>query len=305
MKRRKGDEDRALEKVKVAILGTGNIGMDLLFKVRKSSFLECGIFAGHNPDSKNIQQAIQMGVPVTYDSIDYLVRNPQCCDIVFDATSANVHMYHAPILKKLGKFTIDLTPAHIGPFCIPTLNADAVLKHDNINMITCGGQATVPIAVAISRVQPNVKYFEMIATIASKSAGPGTRANIDEFTQTTSDALRLFTGIEKAKAIIVLNPANPPIMMRNTLYALVDHPDMQKIEDAVTSMVEQIRRYVSGYHMILPPVYENGRLAVSIGVTGSGDFLPSYAGNLDIITCAAVHMAEMYVVQKGAEEAKV
>lgn len=288
-------------KKKVAILGTGNIGMDLLYKVRRSKLLECGIFAGRNPDSENIQKANEMGIPTTADSIEYLIEHPECCDIVFDATSAKVHTRHALILKEMGKFTVDLTPAHIGPFCIPVLNADKVLDSRNVNMITCGGQATVPIAYAIAQAQPDIKYIEMVATIASKSAGPGTRANIDEFTQTTSDALRSFTGIEQAKAIIVLNPAEPPISMRNTIYALVDHPDMTAISAAVQTMTRKIQEYVPGYQLVLPPVYENGRLTVSIGVEGSGDFLPRYAGNLDVITCAAIRVAELYAEKEGAQ----
>lgn len=288
-----------MTKKKIAILGTGNIGMDLLFKVLKSDLLECGVFAGRNPDSENIHRAQEMGITTTADSIQYIVDNPDCCDIVFDATSASVHRIHAPILKKLGKFTIDLTPAHLGPFCIPVINATDLLECPNVNMITCGGQATVPIAYAISKVQPNIKYIEMVATIASKSAGPGTRANIDEFTQTTADALRQFTGIEKAKAIIVLNPAEPPITMRNTIYASIDEPDMPAIKNAVQSMVGEIQKYVPGYHLALPPILENGRLTVSVGVEGSGDFLPRYAGNLDVITCAAIRMAELFVEKEN------
>lgn len=282
-----------MEKIKVGILGTGNIGMDLLFKIQRSDLLTCGIFAGHNQGSENIRRVEKMGIPITYKSIDYIVENPDCCDIIFDATSARVHQYHAPILEKLKKFTIDLTPAHVGPFCIPVLNAEKLLDCSNVNMITCGGQAIVPIAKAITKVQPNICYLELAATIASKSAGPGTRANIDEFTQTTADALKDFTGVDRAKAIIVLNPAEPPIMMRNTLYALVTNPDMDLITEAVNAMVAQIQEYVPGYHIILPPIYENGRLSLSVGVKGSGDFLPEYAGNLDIITCAAVRVAEM------------
>lgn len=291
-----------MKKKRVAILGTGNIGMDLLYKVRKSNLLECGIFAGRNPESENIQNAAMIGVPTTADSIQYIVNHPDCCEIVFDATSASVHKVHAPILKKLGKFTIDLTPAHVGPFCIPVLNTVDVLNCPNVNMITCGGQATVPIAYAIAKVQPNIKYIEMVATIASKSAGPGTRANIDEFTQTTADALRQFTGIERSKAIIVLNPAEPPITMRNTIYATIDDPDMAEIERAVQEMVDAIQKYVPGYHLVLPPIMENGRLTVSIGVEGSGDFLPHYAGNLDVITCAAIRVAELYVEKENERD---
>ena len=176
------------KKIKAAIIGTGNIGSDLLVKVLRSPLLECGIFAGRNLDSSNIIRAKRMGIPVTDESVEYIRRNPDCCEIVFDATTASVHMYNAPILKKLGKFTIDLTPAHVGEFCVPVINLKQGLECQNVNMITCGGQATVPIAYAISRIHPDTNYIEIAATIASKSAGVGTRDNIDEFTQTTRDA---------------------------------------------------------------------------------------------------------------------
>ncbi len=290
-----------MNQMNVAILGTGNIGMDLLFKILRSKHLRCSVFAGHNPDSENIMRVKEMGIPTTIQSIAYIEEHPECCDIVFDATSAKIHQYHAPILERLGKFTIDLTPAHVGPFCIPVINAADLLTCSNVNMITCGGQATVPIASAIVKAEPRIQYLEIAATISSKSAGPGTRANIDEFTQTTADALRQFSGIKRSKAIIVLNPSNPPITMRNTIYALVDSPDMPKIEAAVADMVTRIQAYVPGYRLVLPPVYENGRLTTTIEVEGSGDFLPAYSGNLDIITCAALEVAEMYAKSRQRE----
>jgi len=286
-----------MKKIKVGIIGTGNIGSDLLMKVMRSNVLECGIFAGHSPDSKGIARARELGIPVTYDSIRYIEENPDCCQIVFDATSAKVHEKNAPILKALGKYAIDLTPAHIGPFCVPQVNLDEAMEQDNVNCVTCGGQATVPLAKAISSVA-EVQYLEVVATIASKSAGIGTRNNIDEFTQATKEALIELGGIERAKAIIVLNPAEPPITMHNTIYALVDNPDMEAISKAVGRVEKDLQKYVSGYRVVLGPVYENGRVTTSIEVTGSGDFLPAYAGNLDIITCAAVEIAENYARRK-------
>lgn len=286
-----------MKKVKVGIIGTGNIGSDLLMKVMRSDVLECGIFAGHSPDSKGIARARELGVPVTTDSIRYIEENRDCCQIVFDATSAKVHEHNAPILKNLGKYTIDLTPAHVGPFCVPQVNLNAAMEQDNVNCVTCGGQATVPLAHAISGVA-DVKYLEIVATIASKSAGIGTRNNIDEFTQSTKEALIELGGIEKAKAIIILNPAEPPITMHNTVYALIDQPDMEAISKAVKQTEEELQKYVPGYKVVLGPVYENGRVTTSIEVTGSGDFLPAYAGNLDIITCAAVEIAENYARRK-------
>ena len=284
--------NKTSSKVKVGIIGTGNIGTDLLMKVLKSDFLECGIFAGRNLDSRGMIYAKQFKVPITDESIDYIEENPDCCEIVFDATTAHSHQTNAPILKALKKFTIDLTPAHIGRFCIPAINGDEVLEDDNVNMITCGGQAAIPIAYAIKEAQENVNYFEIVATIASKSAGIGTRNNIDEFTQTTREAITEFTGNQRTKAIIILNPAEPPITMHNTLYALIENPDMDKISVEIHRMEEKIKEYVPGYHILTGPIYENGRVTTTLTVKGSGDYLPQYAGNLDIITCAAVSIAE-------------
>ncbi len=291
-----------MEKVNVGIIGTGNIGMDLLMKIQRSPFLTCSVFAGHNIASEGIKRAKEMGVLTTYDSVHYFEENPDCCSIVFDATSANVHAYNAPILKQLNKFVIDLTPAHVGPFCIPALNIEEVMNTNNVNLITCGGQASVPIAYAITQAQPDVQYIEIVATIASKSAGPGTRANIDEFTQTTSDALAQFTGISRTKAIIILNPSEPPITMRNTIYALINDPNMKLIQEKVDAMVRRIRDYVPGYQLIVPPVYQNGRLTITVEVLGKGDYLPKYAGNLDIITCAAQKAAEEYAKRMLGQE---
>ncbi len=285
-------------KVKAGIIGTGNIGTDILMKLRRSDILECGIFAGRNPDSPGIQRAREMGVPVSADSIHAIEENPDCCEIVFDATSAGVHAINAPVLKRLNKFAIDLTPAHVGKFCVPALNMEECLKECNVNMITCGGQATIPIVQAIAEVHPDTRYIEIVATIASRSAGPGTRDNIDEFTQTTRDALTEFTGIKNTKAIIILNPAEPPITMHNTIYALIDHPDMEALQKKVRQAEAKIRKYVPGYKIVMEPVFENGRVTVSLQVTGLGDFLPKYSGNLDIINCAAIEIAENYARRK-------
>ena len=286
-----------MEKIKVGIIGTGNIGSDLLAKVQKSELLECSIFAGHNPYSDGIRRAQEMGVPTTFDSVRYIEDHPDCCQIVFDATSAKVHEYNAPILKRLGKYTLDLTPAHVGKFCVPVVNLEEAISQDNVNLITCGGQATIPIACALASVS-KVNYLEIVAAIASKSAGIGTRNNIDEFTQTTKEALTELSGIQNTKAIIILNPAEPPITMHNTVYALIDHPDMEKITEVVKEMERKIRLYVPGYKIIVGPIYENGRVTTILEVTGSADFLPAYAGNLDIITCAAVNIAETYAKEK-------
>jgi acetaldehyde dehydrogenase len=286
------------KKVKVGIIGTGNIGCDLLAKIMRSNILDCSIFAGHNPNSDGIKFAQALGVPTTFDSIRYIEEHPDCCDIVFDATSAKVHLYHAPILGRLSKFAIDLTPARVGMFCVPTINLDDAVKQKNVNLITCGGQATIPIACALVKIHPEIEYLEIVATIASKSAGIGTRNNIDEFTQTTKDALKEFTGIPEAKAIIILNPAEPPVIMHSTIYALLKHPDMEKIAAEIHKMEQDVGKYVPGYRISLGPVFENDRLTVIVQVVGSGDYLPQYAGNLDIITCAAVRIAEEYAIKK-------
>ncbi|MCR5756865.1 MAG: acetaldehyde dehydrogenase (acetylating) [Selenomonas sp.] len=283
------------KKIKVAIIGTGNIGSDLLMKIKRSPWLECNLFAGRSLTSKGIQRAKEMGIPVSDKSIHAIENDPSCCDIVFDATSADAHKEHAPILRDLHKFTVDLTPALVGPMCVPVLNLNECMQADNVNMITCGGQATVPLASAINSVHPDAtKYIEIVASISSKSAGPGTRANIDEFTQTTGDALAKFTQTDKTKAIIILNSAEPPVHMRNTVYALIDNPDMPAIIKAVRDMEKKIQKYVPGYRLLYDPVLENGRVTTAVEVVGQGDYLPKYAGNLDIITCAAMEVAEHY-----------
>ena len=281
-----------MKKIKVGIIGTGNIGTDILMKLKRSEYLECGVFIGRDENSKGICLARKKGINTSSDSINYIVNNPDCCDIVFDATSASAHKIHAPILKKLGKFVIDLTPSKIGKMCVPVINIDDCLNEQNINLITCGGQGTIPIAYAISRVAHDIDYIEIVATIASKSAGMGTRNNLDEFTQTTRDALQHFTGIKNSKAIIVLNPAEPPITMHNTIYCVIKNPNMDKIKKEVYKMEKEIQKYVPGYRIVMEPTYENGRITTMIEVNGLGDYLPKYAGNLDIITCAALEIAD-------------
>lgn len=281
-------------KIKVGILGTGNIGSDLLSKIMKSDILECGIFAGRNKNSFGMRRAADLGIPITDESIDYIKKNPNCCDIVFDATTATAHLKNAFILQKLNKFVIDLTPSHVGEFCVPVINIQKALEVNNVNMVTCGGQATVPLVYAMAKIHSDIKYIEVVATISSKSAGAGTRNNIDEFTQTTREALSYFTGIENTKAIIVLNPAEPPIIMHSTIYAIIENPDMRRITEEIRKMERAIQKYVPGYTVLNGPIYENGRVTITLQVVGAGDFLPKYSGNLDIITCAAVEIAEEY-----------
>ena len=286
-----------LKKARVAIIGTGNIGADLLVKINRSPYLECTLFAGRNLHSKGMLFAKQLGTNISDKSIDAFIENPDICDIVMDATSASCHLAHAPVFRKLGLFTIDLTPSNVGEMCVPVINRKNGIKHDNVNLITCGGQAIVPIAYAISNVCPDVQYFEVAASISSKSAGPGTRANIDEFTSLTKTALIKFTGVENAKAIIVLNPAEPPITMHNTLYSIIDKPDMDKITKAVNKIADEIKKYVPGF-VCNQPILEHGRVVTMVSVNGNGDYLPPYSGNLDVITCAAVDIAETHVKEK-------
>lgn len=282
----------------VAIIGTGNIGIDLLCKIQKTEELTCVLFAGHRKDSAGIALAKKSGIHTSSDSIDAVVEMKDEIELVFDATSADGHRKHAPIIESLGIPAIDLTPAKIGKMCIPVLNAEECVKSNNINMITCGGQAMIPIACAVCNAckGKKINYLEIVASIASKSAGKATRQNIDEFTQTTKEALTEFTGVENAKAIIILNSAVPEQNMRNTLYFYVDDPDMVQVKFCVNEMVNQIQKYVPGYRMIVEPIFFDGKIVVTVEVRGAGDYLPTYAGNLDIITSAAIEMAQRYAL---------
>ena len=289
---------KSSNKIGVAIIGTGNIGCDLLAKIQKSDFLKCTIFSGQNPNSAGIKFAQKMGVNTSSESINALIAQADLYEIVFDATNATSHIKHAPIFKKLGKFTIDMTPSQIGKMCIPIINMEECLKEKNINMISCGGQDTTPIVLAIMEIHPETKYIEIVSHIASKSAGMGTRDNIDEYTQTTCDGLRAFTKVPKAKAIIILNPAEPPIIMHNTIFAEIQKPKIKALKKKIIPVVGKIKKYVPGYKLTLGPVFENDRITVMNEVIGSGDYLPKYAGNLDIINCAAVAVAEEYAKRK-------
>ncbi len=286
-------------KAKVAIIGTGNIGSDLLYKVERSPFLRCGLFTGRSQDSEGIRRAKRMDVTVSYDSIRAIEENPDCCEVVFDTTNAESHLIHAPILQKLKKFTIDLTPSRVGTLCVPSINIMEALAADNVNLITCGGQSLIPIAKAILDVHPETEYVEAVGSIASKSAGPGTRANIEEYLQTTARAIESFSGVPRAKAILILNPAEPPVLMRNTLYAKISNPNIPELARKITATVEAIQTYVPGYRLAAGPIIEKDSVMVMVEVVGQGDFLPTYAGNLDIITCAAVRVAEEYVKHKS------
>ncbi len=281
-----------MNKLKVAIIGSGNIGTDLMVKVMRSEYLTCSAFIGRNLVSQGIQKARSLGVTISADGIDYITKNPQCCDIVFDATSASAHLIHAPILDKLGKIVIDLTPAKIGTMCVPAVNLQECLKSRNVNMITCGGQASIPLAYAIGKTQKNIDYIEVVSAIASKSAGPATRHNLDEYIHTTEEGIKKFSGARRTKAILNLNPATPCINMQTTVMAKVDNPDLDSLKIALKDIEKSVKKYVPGYEIIVGPVIENGRIFLTIRVKGLGDYLPEYAGNLDIINCAAIAIAE-------------
>lgn len=294
-------------KTKTAIIGSGNIGTDLMIKMlRNSDVLEAAALVGIDPDSDGLARARRMGVTATHEGVEGLARMPEFADIeiVFDATSAKAHHKHDEVLRRHGKQIIDLTPAAIGPFVVPVVNAGDHADSPNINMVSCGGQATIPIVHAVNRVAP-VRYAEIVASISSKSAGPGTRANIDEFTVTTARGLEVVGGAEKGKAIIVLNPAEPPILMRNTVFCLSADADEQAVADSIEVIVKQVQEYVPGYRLKQSVQFERIaadapspapggglRTSVYLEVEGAAHYLPAYAGNLDIMTSAALATGE-------------
>ncbi|WP_081235508.1 acetaldehyde dehydrogenase (acetylating) [Streptomyces viridosporus] len=314
-------------KTKVAVIGSGNIGTDLMIKImRTARHLEMGVMVGIDPASDGLARARRFGFETTAEGVDGLLKSPQIDEIgiVFDATSASAHKYNDEKLRPLDIRMIDLTPAAIGPYVIPAVNLDEHLDAPNVNMVTCGGQATIPIMAAISRVAP-VAYGEIVASIASKSAGPGTRANIDEFTETTSAAIVEVGGAQRGKAIIILNPAEPPLMMRDTVFALVTLPEGEdgetakaQITESIRKMVAEVAAYVPGYQMVQevqiseisadqpietllidgPDTRPTHQVSVFLKVEGAGMYLPAYAGNLDIMTSAAVQMAEKIAAAK-------
>lgn len=286
-----------VNKIRCAIVGSGNIGTDLLYKLNRSSQLEPTVMVGIDVDSKGLALAKEQGLKVVYNGVEGLADFKDEIDIIFEATSAKAHLANAPLFKEWGKKVIDLTPAAVGPFIIPAVNLPNLQMNnlDNVNMVTCGGQATVPIVSAISQVVP-VPYAEIVSSVSSKSAGPGTRQNIDEFTVTTAKALREVGGAKDSKTIIVLNPADPPILMRNTIYVQIEQYSEEiyaKIQDSLDVMVKTLQSYVPGYRYKSQPVFKEDVITVQIEVEGMGDFLPVYAGNLDIITAAAVKTAEI------------
>ncbi|RQH06991.1 acetaldehyde dehydrogenase (acetylating) [Paraburkholderia dinghuensis] len=286
------------QKIRCALIGPGNIGTDLLAKLMRSPVLEPVWMVGIDPESDGLKKARELGLKTSAEGVDGLVPHVLAdnVQIAFDATSAYVHAENSRKLNALGVMMIDLTPAAIGPYCVPPVNLKEHLgrREMNVNMVTCGGQATIPMVHAISRVQP-VDYAEIVATVSSRSVGPGTRKNIDEFTRTTASAVAKVGGAKKGKAIIIINPADPPLIMRDTVHCLTGGvPDEARIVESVNAMITDVQRYVPGYRLVNGPVFDGNRVSVFLEVEGLGDYLPRYAGNLDIMTAAAARTAEMF-----------
>ncbi|SDS12633.1 acetaldehyde dehydrogenase (acetylating) [Pseudomonas oryzae] len=287
-----------MKKIRCALIGSGNIGTDLIYKIQRSEVLEPVWMVGIDPESEGLARAREMGLKTTSDGVDGLLPHvlEDNIQIAFDATSAYVHAENSRKLNALGVLMIDLTPAAIGPLCVPPVNLreHAEKLEMNVNMISCAGQATIPIVHAVSRIQ-SVGYAEIVASLASKSIGPGTRANLDEFTYTTSNALEKVGGARKGKALAIINPAEPPMIMRNTISCLTDdEPDQERISASILEMIGEVQKYVPGYRLVNGPLFDGNKVAVFMEVAGLGDYLPTYAGNLDIMTAAATRTAEMF-----------
>jgi acetaldehyde/propanal dehydrogenase len=303
------DQKDMTRKIKCALIGPGNIGTDLLAKLQRSPVLEPVWMVGIDPDSDGLKRARETGLKTTADGVDGLLPHVVAdgVQIAFDATSAYVHEENSRKLNALGVLMVDLTPAAIGPYCVPPVNLATLTaggaQPRNVNMVTCGGQATIPMVAAVSRVQP-VAYGEIVATVSSRSVGPGTRKNIDEFTRTTAGAVERVGGAKKSKAIIIVNPAEPPLIMRDTVHCLTEgEPNREAITASVHRMVAEVQKYVPGYRLVNGPVFDDRRVSVFLEVEGLGDYLPKYAGNLDIMTAAAARTAELFAEQMLQAEA--
>lgn len=297
-------------KATAAIVGPGNIGTDLMYKLLRSPHIEPRWMIGVDPDSEGLKRAAAEGLEASAEGVDWMLARPELPDIVFEATSAYVHVRNAPKYRNAGIRAVDLTPAARGPFVVPPANLLEHIDEMNLNMVTCGGQATIPMVHAVSRIVP-VDYAEIVATVSSASAGPGTRQNIDEFTRTTSRAVEVVGGAAKGKAIIILNPAEPPLMMRDTIYCSIPlDADVDAIDAPIRSVAAEVATYVPGYHLVADPQFDvpfgttgRGRVAIFIEVEGAGDFLPPYAGNLDIMTAAATKVGNEIAQRIATKEA--
>lgn len=282
--------------IKAGIIGTGNIGTDLLLKLIKTDFIEPVIFAGRRLDSDGIKIAKSKNITITDQGINYFIDNPKCCDVVYDCTSAADAKEHAKIFKKQGIKVIDLTPAKVGDMCVPDVNSEIIITDDNVNMITCGGQASMPMLHLISKECKGLEYIEVVSQIASKSAGMATRINIDNYIYTTQKAITKFTGCTNCKVILNLNPAEPCVDMQTTIFIKTKSINFENLTEKVLDKIEELKQYIPYYELVLPPTKnENGVIVLSIRVKGTGDYLPSYAGNLDIINCAAIKVTEKLI----------
>jgi acetaldehyde dehydrogenase len=279
--------------IKAGIIGTGNIGTDLLLKILKTNFIYPEIFAGRRMESDGIKIAIEKNVKVTDQGIQYFIDNPKCCDVVYDCTSAADAIYHSKIFKDQGITVIDLTPAKVGALCVPSINSKIMLTEDNVNMITCGGQASMPMLNLVSKYCDSLDYIEVVSQIASKSAGMATRINVDSYIHTTEMAIRQFTKCNNCKVILNLNPAEPCVDMQTTMFLKFKNIDFETLVEEIYKKIKELKTYIPYYELVLPPIInDDGILVLSIKVKGSGDYLPEYAGNLDIINCAAIQITK-------------
>jgi acetaldehyde dehydrogenase len=297
-----------MTRVTAAIVGSGNIGTDLMYKLTQSESLELRWMIGIDPTSDGLARARRLGLETSSDGVDWLLTQPELPDVVFEATSAKVHAGHASKYLDAGILAIDLTPAAVGPYFVPSVNTAGYEEYVNVNLVTCGGQATIPIVHAVSRVAP-VSYAEIVASIASASAGQGTRQNIDEFTRTTAHSLEVTGGARAGKAIIILNPADPPVLMRDTVYCCVSNDaDPSKVGESIINMVDEVASYVPGYRLLAEPQFDpdgdHTRVSTFLEIEGAGDYLPPYSGNLDIMTSAAVRAGEVLARSPEKTEAR-
>lgn len=282
--------------IRAGIIGSGNIGTDLLLKILKTDYIKPIIFAGRRLDSDGMRVAKERGVSITDKGIEYFIQNPNCCDVVYDCTNADDAKQHAKVFSDQGIKVVDLTPAKVGALCIPSINPEAIKENNNVNMITCGGQSAMPMLNLISKYCKDLQYVEMVSQIASKSAGMATRINVDSYIHTTESAIRQFTGCDNCKVILNLNPAEPCVDMQTTMFLQFKDIDFNKLVEEIYKKVKELQSYIPHYELVLPPVINDDVLVLSIKVRGSGDYLPEYAGNLDVINCAAIEVTKKLIL---------
>lgn len=282
--------------IRAGIIGSGNIGTDLLLKILKTDYINPIIFAGRRLDSDGMRVAKERGVSITDKGIEYFIQNPNCCDVVYDCTNADDAKQHAKVFSDQGIKVVDLTPAKVGALCIPSINPEAIKENNNVNMITCGGQSAMPMLNLISKYCKDLQYVEMVSQIASKSAGMATRINVDSYIHTTESAIRQFTGCDNCKVILNLNPAEPCVDMQTTMFLQFKDIDFNKLVEEIYKKVKELQSYIPHYELVLPPVINDDVLVLSIKVRGSGDYLPEYAGNLDVINCAAIEVTKKLIL---------